>query len=130
HGSPSIPALFAAKAGYEIINEICVDKIRAKNVRQTEYRIRLAKDAGVQVTSPSDRAQRGGTITVAHEHAAAMAKELVRREFIIDFRPGAGIRISPHFYTSDEELDLIIDEMKKIAAERSYETPDKVGAAF
>ena len=130
HGSPSIPSLFAAKAGYAIINEIGVEKIRAKNVRQTEYLVELAEEAGFEVTSPRDPAKRGGTITVAHQHAAPIAKELVRREFIIDYRPGAGIRISPHFYTSDEELELIIAEMKKIAAERSYETHEKVGAAF
>lgn len=130
HGSPSIPALFAAKAGYEIINEIGVDKIRAKNVRQTEYLIRLAKEAGFQVTSPKDPAQRGGTVTVAHEHAAAMAKELVRREFIIDFRPGAGIRISPHFYTTDRELELIIEEMKKITDARAFAEHETAGAAF
>jgi kynureninase len=130
HGSPAIPALYAAKAGYAIINEIGVDKIRAKNVRQTEYLIELAEEAGFRVTSPRNSAQRGGTITIAHEHAAAMAKELVRREFIIDYRPGAGIRISPHFYTSDHELELIIEEMKKIAGGRAYEAQETVGAAF
>ena len=130
HGSPSIPALFAAKSGYAIINEIGVEKIRVKSVRQTEYLIQLADEAGFEVTSPRDPANRGGTITVAHQYAAQIAKELVRREFIIDYRPGAGIRISPHFYTSDEELELIVAEMKKIAAERSYETHEKVGAAF
>jgi len=129
HGSPGIPALFAAKAGYAIINEIGVDKIRAKNTRQTESLIQLAEEAGFQVTSPRDPAQRGGTITVAHEHAAAIAKELVRREFIIDFRPGAGVRISPHFYTTDRELELIIEEMKKIADSRAFEH-ETAGAAF
>ena len=129
HGSPGIPALFAAKAGYAIINEIGVDKIRAKNTRQTEYLIQLAEDAGFQVTSPRDPAQRGGTITIAHEHAAPIAKELVRREFIIDFRPGAGVRISPHFYTTDRELELIIEEMKKIADSRAFEH-ETAGAAF
>ena len=130
HGSPGIPALYAAKAGYEIINEIGVDKIRAKNVRQTEYLIQLAEEAGFRVTSPRNSSQRGGTITIAHEHAAAMAKELVRREFIIDYRPGAGVRISPHFYTSDQELELIIEEMKKIAEGRFYEAHETAGAAF
>jgi len=129
HGSPGIPALFAAKAGYAIINEIGVDKIRAKNTRQTEYLIQLAEEAGFQVTSPRDPAQRGGTITIAHEHAAPIAKELVRREFIIDFRPGAGVRISPHFYTTDRELELIIEEMKKIADSRAFEH-ETAGAAF
>jgi kynureninase len=128
HGSPAIPALYAARSGYRIINEIGVDRIREKNMRQTEYLISLAEEAGFEVTSPKNVAQRGGTITVGHEHAAAMAKELIRREFIIDYRPGAGIRISPHFYTKDEELELVIQEMKKIAASDAYQ--EAAGAAF
>ncbi len=128
HGSPAIPALYAARSGYRIINEIGVDKIRAKSVRQTEYLINLAEEAGFEVTSPKNSAQRGGTVTVAHEHAAAIAKELIRREFIIDYRPGAGVRISPHFYTKDEELELVIEEMKKIAESDAHR--EVAGAAF
>lgn len=128
HGSPAIPALFAARSGYRIINEIGVDKIRAKSVRQTEYLINLAEEAGFEVTSPKNSERRGGTVTVAHEHAAAIAKELIRRDFIIDYRPGAGVRISPHFYTKDEELELVIEEMKKIAASDAYR--EVAGAAF
>src|ERR1041385_3639726 len=96
HGSPAIPALYAAQSGYRIINEIGVEKIRAKSVRQTNYLIALAEEAGFSVTSPKDANQRGGTVTIAHEHAAAVAKELIRREFIIDYRPGAGIRSEEH----------------------------------
>ena len=130
HGSPAIPALYAAISGYQIINEIGVEQIRAKNVRQTDYLINLAEEAGFRVTSPKDAAQRGGTITVAHEHAAAMAKELIRREFIIDYRPGAGIRISPHFYTTDNELELVIQEMKKISDSETLRAHETAGAAF
>jgi len=130
HGSPAIPALYAAKSGYKILNEIGVPKIREKNIRQTEYLVRLAEEAGFQVTSPRDPTHRGGTITVAHEQAAAITRELVRREFIVDFRPGAGVRISPHFYTTDEELELVIREMKRIRDTSSFETRETVGAAF
>ena len=130
HGSPAIPALYAAISGYQIINEIGVEKIRAKNVRQTKYLIELAEEAGFIVTSPKDAAQRGGTITVAHEHAAAMAKELIRREFIIDYRPGAGIRISPHFYNTANELELGIQEMKKISDSENLRAHETAGAAF
>ena len=87
-------------------------------------------EAGFKVTSPKDVKQRGGTVTVAHEHAAAVAKELIRREFIIDYRPGAGIRISPHFYTTDNELELVIEEMKKIGESESYREHGTAGAAF
>jgi len=130
HGSPAIPALYAAISGYQIINEIGVEKIRAKNVRQTNYLFSLAEEAGFRVTSPRDAARRGGTISVAHEHAAAMAKELIRREFIIDYRPGAGIRISPHFYTTDNELELVIQEMRKISDSESFREHEAAGAAF
>src|SRR6266498_3238276 len=71
HGSPAIPALYAARSGYEVINQIGVEKIRAKSLRQTQRLVELAVEAGFRVTSPPDPAQRGGTITVWDENAAA-----------------------------------------------------------
>jgi kynureninase len=99
-------------------------------VRQTTHLIALAEEAGFKVTSPKNAADRGGTITIGHDDAGAITKELVRREFIVDYRPGAGVRISPHFYTSDEELGLVISEMKKIRDTKAYQTAEGVGAAF
>ena len=130
HGSPAIPALYAAQAGYRIINEIGVERIREKSVRQTTRLIGLAEEAGFRVTSPKEAADRGGTVTVGHEDAAAITRELIRREFIVDFRPGAGVRISPHFYTSDEELELVVHEMKEIRDTRAYTMHEAAGAAF
>ena len=130
HGSPAIPALYAARAGYRIINEIGVPAIREKNMRQTQLLIEMAEEVGFKVSSPRDPARRGGTITVATDHAAAVTKELIRREFIVDYRPGAGVRISPHFYTKDEELELIIKEMRKIIDTRAYAEHEAAGAAF
>jgi kynureninase len=130
HGSPAIPALYAAQSGYRIINQIGVDRIREKSMRQTKRLIELAEEAGFRVTSPKSAADRGGTITVGHDDAAAITKELIRREFIVDYRPGAGVRISPHFYTSDEELELVIREMKNIRDTRAYAVHETAGAAF
>src|SRR5258705_2591483 len=130
HGSPAIPALYAAESGYKIINEIGVEAIREKSVRQTQWLIELAEAAGFRVTRPQDPARRGGTITVWDDNAAAITRELIRREFIVDYRPGAGVRISPHFYTKDEELELVIAEMKKIRDQREYESTGRAGAAF
>jgi kynureninase len=130
HGSPAIPALYAAQPGYEIINEIGVEDIRKKSVRQTTRLIELAVEAGFEVTSPRDSGSRGGTITVAHPHAAAITKELNEREFVVDYRPGAGVRISPHFYTTDEELELIVQEMKSIRDTRAYTNHEAAGAAI
>ncbi|HZG54223.1 MAG TPA: aminotransferase class V-fold PLP-dependent enzyme [Pyrinomonadaceae bacterium] len=130
HGSPSVPALYAARGGYEIINQIGVEQIRAKSVRQTTKLIEVAEAAGFQITSPRDASQRGGTVAVNVEHAAAVTRELIRREIIVDFRPGAGIRISPHFYTKDEELDIVVREMRRIIDTRAYEAHESTGAAY
>ena len=130
HGSPAVPALYAAESGYKIINEIGVERIREKSVRQTQMLIELAEEAGLRVTSPRDPARRGGTITIAADHAAAVTRELIRREFIVDYRPGAGIRISPHFYTKDEELELVVREMRSILDTRAYAAHEAAGAAF
>ena len=130
HGSPAVPALYAAQSGYQVINEIGVERIRAKSTRQTQRLIELCEAAGFRVTSPREPERRGGTITVAVEHAAAVTAELIRREFIVDYRPGAGVRISPHFYTRDEELDLVVREMRDIVDTRAYARHEAAGAAF
>ncbi len=130
HGSPAVPALYAAQSGYKIINEIGVAAIREKSVRQTQRLIELAEESGFKVTSPRDPARRGGTITIAVEHAPAVTSELIRREIIVDYRPGAGVRVSPHFYTKDEEIERVVREMRDIVDTRAYARHETAGAAF
>lgn len=130
HGSPAVPALYAAESGYKIINEIGVEAIRAKSTRQTQRLIEMATDAGFEVTSPRDPARRGGTITINAPHAPAVTRELIRRETIVDYRPGAGVRVSPHFYTKDEELEHVVREMRAILDTRAYAAHEAAGAAF
>lgn len=130
HGSPAIPAMFAARSGYDIINRIGVEKIRAKSIRQTTRLIELAEAAGLPIKSPRDPSARGGTVLVAVEHAAAITLELVRREIIVDYRPGAGIRISPHFYTTDEELEIVVREIENILNTRAYAAHENASAAY
>lgn len=115
NGTPAVPALYAARSGYEIIAEIGVDKIREKSLRQTAKLIALAEEAGFRVNSPKCASERGGTVVIDVPNGAAVTKELIRRNFLVDFRPGAGIRVGPHFYSSDEELELIVREMRTIA---------------
>jgi len=117
NGTPNVPAMYAARSGYEIINEVGVENIRAKSVRQTARLIELAEEAGFRVNSPRDAGQRGGTVVIDVPSGEQVTKELLRREFLVDYRPGAGIRIAPHFYTKDEELDLTIREIQSITTE-------------
>lgn len=121
HGSPAIPAMYAAMSGYEIINEVGVENIREKSIRQTTKLIELAEEADFRVNSPKDSSARGGTVVIDVPHGERVTKELASRDFLVDYRPGAGIRVAPHFYTKDEELDLTIKEIKDILETKAYE---------
>jgi kynureninase len=121
HGSPAIPALYAAESGYDLINEIGVERIRAKSIRQTARLIELADEQGWRVSSPREAAKRGGTVIVDVPHAGAVVRELALRDVLVDFRPGAGIRLGPHFFTKDEELDAVIREIQTILETKAYE---------
>lgn len=125
HGTPAIPALYAAQSGYEIILEAGVGRIREKSLRQTARLIELAEEAGFPVHSPRQASERGGVVVVDVPRGAEVTEELLRRDFLVDHRPGAGIRIAPHFYTRDEELELVIREIRAILGSplRSSATP-------
>jgi kynureninase len=114
NGTPNVPAMYSARSGYEIVNEIGVETIRAKSQRQTQYLIALADEAGLTVRSPRNPLLRGGTVIIDVPNGAEATAELGRRQILVDFRPGAGIRIAPHFYTSDEEIEHTVHELKAI----------------
>jgi kynureninase len=114
NGTPNIPALYAARSGYEIIKQVGVEKIREKSVRQTSRLIELAREAGFKINCPMRAEERGGTVVIDVPNGQEVTAELLRRDFLVDYRPGAGIRIAPHFYSKDEELDLTIHEIKNI----------------
>jgi kynureninase len=115
HGTPNIPGFYAAQTGYEIINEVGVENIRVKSMRQTSLLVDLVANAGYRINSPRDPVQRGGTVTVDVPNGYEITQELLRRDFLVDYRPGAGIRIAPHFYTKDEELQLVVEEIQSLA---------------
>ena len=123
NGTPAIPALYAARSGYEIIAEIGVARIREKSMRQTGRLIALAEEAGLPVRSPRNPAERGGTVVIDAPNGAEVTQELLRRNFLVDYRPGAGIRVAPHFYSKDEELEMTVREMRAIVREKSFAVP-------
>jgi kynureninase len=121
HGSPQIPALYAAESGYEIMNQVGVDQIRKKSLRQTKRIFDLCDASGYKVQTPRDPEKRGGTVVVDLQYGDAIVKELTARNILVDYRPGAGIRISPHFYTSDSEIEETFGAIEEILKTKSYE---------
>jgi kynureninase len=115
NGTPAIPALYAAMSGYEIVAEIGVDNIRAKSLRQTQRLIEMAEEAGLPFHGIRDPKERGGVAIFDVPNGKEVTAELLRRDILVDYRPGAGIRIAPHFYTTDEELELTVQAIRSIS---------------
>jgi kynureninase len=120
-GTPNIPALYAATAGYDLIEEIGVERIRAGSLRQTELLIDLLDKAGFEVGSPRDPGRRGGTVTVRVPEFEAVHRELGEREIICDFRPDAGLRLGPHYFNTDDELRYAVSQITEIVETGAYE---------
>jgi kynureninase len=116
NGTPNVPALYSARPGYEIVNEIGVAKIREKSVRQTTRLMELADAAGFRVNSPRDPDKRGGVVILNVPYGQEVTRELARREILVDYRPQAGIRVAPHFYTTDEEIEHTVENIRQIVS--------------
>jgi len=121
NGTLAVPSLYANAPGPEIIAKVGVEAIRAKSLRQTALIMERAGAAGYAVNSPINAAERGGTVTVNPPHAYEVSRELLARNIVIDFRDGAGIRISPHFYNSDAEIEAAMDAIADILATDAWQ---------
>jgi kynureninase len=119
NGTPHIPALEAARPGLKIIAEAGIERIREKSKRQTGRLIELASKHGWRVNSPRDAEQRGGTVSLDVPDPQDVCRELIKREILVDWRPKAGVRMSPHFYNTDEELEIGIGAVEEILKERA-----------
>ena len=111
NGTPNVPAMYSARVGYEMVAAIGVAAIREKSMRQTQRLIELADSCGIGVRTVRDPALRGGVVILDVPDCTA---ELARREILVDYRPGAGVRVAPHFYTTDEEIEFAVGEICEI----------------
>jgi kynureninase len=126
NGTPGIPALYAAAEGPRIIAKAGIEAVRAKSMRQTARLIEMADARGYAVTAPRDADRRGGTVAFDVPHAYEVAQVLLAERVIVDYRPGAGIRVAPHFYTADAELETcvgVIDEALRTGSWQRFAGP-------
>ena len=121
NGTPAIAALYAIQPGVDIIAKVGIEAIRAKSIRQTNLIVDLADQLGYEVVSPRINAQRAGTVTVRPQEAYSVSRELIARNIVVDYREGAGIRIAPHFYNSDDEIRLTMQTIADILEDGSWQ---------
>jgi len=113
-GTPNVPALYAATAGYDVVEEVGIERIRANSMRQTALFVELLDEAAFDVVSPREPERRGGSVVVRTPDFAAVHAELEARDILCDFRPDVGLRFGPHFFNTDEEIELAVSAMKEI----------------
>jgi kynureninase len=121
NGTPNLPALYACQPGLEVIRQAGVERIRQRSLHLTERLIEGALARGWTVNTPRQPAERGGTVSIDLPHAREVAQELVARNILVDYRPGAGIRLSPHFYNHEDEIDFALSQAEEIVATRAWE---------
>jgi len=122
-GTPNVPALYAATAGYDVIEEVGIDRIRERSVEQTTLLIELLEEAGFPVGSPNDPARRGGTVVVRPPDFERVDAELAARGILCDHRPDVGLRLGPHFFNTDDELRHTVEQIAELAGQRTSLRP-------
>jgi len=120
-GTSNVPGFYTAMPGLKIILEAGVERIRAKSKKMTSRLIELADQRGWRVNAPRDPEQRGGTVAIDMPNAKEVCAELLRRDVLVDFRPKAGVRFSPHFYNTMEEIDRAIGTVDEILSSMSVQ---------
>ncbi len=115
-GTPNVPALYSARAGYRIIAEIGVPAIRARSLKLTRRLMDAARASGWSVNTPEADAERGGSVVVDVPDGARVTEQLLARSVIVDHRPQAGIRMAPHFYNTEAEIDHAVAEMRHLVS--------------
>ncbi len=114
-GTPNVPSIYSARAGYKIVGTIGVPAIREKSLRLTRKLMDAAARRGWSLNTPAADTERGGSVVIDAPNGAAIAAELIKRGVIIDHRPDAGIRIAPHFYSTDEEIDRAVETLEELS---------------
>lgn len=118
-GTPNVPSLYSARAGYEIVADVGVPAIREKSLRLTRRLMEAAKARGWTLNTPEPDHERGASVVLDVPDGEAVTRQLIAREVIVDYRPGAGIRMAPHFYNTEEEIDhavAVLDELVRAGA--------------
>ena len=113
-GTPNVPSLYSARGGYEIVAEIGVPAIRERSLALTRRLMDAAVKRGWRLNTPTADRDRGGSVVLDVPNGATVTDELIRRQVIVDYRPGAGIRLAPHFYNTEAEIDTAVETMDAI----------------
>ena len=122
-GTPNVPGLYAATAGYDVVEEVGVERIRNRSQEQTALLVELLDEAGFPAGGPHDPERRGGTVVVQVPGSKRVNRELAERGVICDWRPDVGLRLGPHFFNTDDELRFAVEQIVELAGQTASLRP-------
>ena len=122
-GTPNVPGLYAATAGYDVVEEVGVERIRNRSQEQTALLVELLDEAGFPAGGPHDPERRGGTVVVQVPGSKRVNRELAERGVICDWRPDVGLRLGPHFFNTDDELRFAVEQVVELAGQTASLRP-------
>ena len=128
NGTPAIPAYYAALPGLDIIQQVGVDRIRDASTSMTRRLLDLIDEYGFSSVASRDPRRLAGTVAVDVPDAKHVSRALKARDYVVDYRPGVGIRVSPHFYNTMDEVDAVMRELARIVRDKDYDADTAPGS--
>jgi selenocysteine lyase/cysteine desulfurase len=119
-GTPSLPTVHTALGGQEIVDEVGIVRIVERNRGLTAHLVDRCREAGLSLRL-AEPAHRSAIVMVRHADPAGAVAHLAARGIIVDHRPGH-VRVSPHFYNTEEELDRCVEALAGYGRQRAEET--------
>jgi len=124
NGTPGMASLYAIQPGIEVIAQVGIAQIRQTSMRRTARMVEVAQSHGWSIRSPLNPDERGGMIVLDVPHGYEVSRELIAREIVIDYREKAGIRVAPHFYNTDAEVEQVMDAIRDILDSGAWQKHD------
>ena len=119
-GTPAIPAYYAALPGLRLLAAVGIDTIRERSLAHTRQLLSLVDAHGFATVAARDPARLAGTVAIDVPDALDVARTLNAHDVVVDYRPGVGIRLAPHVYSTAEDIDRTIGAMADIVRTRRY----------
>ncbi|MBI1761204.1 MAG: aminotransferase class V-fold PLP-dependent enzyme [Acidobacteria bacterium] len=113
-GTPGIPGLHSCLAGLQLIEEVGVPLIAAESRRRTARMVEFMQAKGWPLHSPANVNERGGTVMLGVADGPQMVARLAEHKVFVDCRPGVGLRMSPHFFNTDEEVEAALAVLAEV----------------
>lgn len=110
-GTPNVPALYACRPALELIRTLGTERIRQTSIQLTEFLRQALLERGVKVSSPDDPSSRNGMLCLEppkDRGGNEIVDALSRQGILIDYRPDCGLRVSPHFYSNQADLESFL----------------------